>query len=228
MRRKWIWYVRYPLAVIAVVLILWPLVHARWYWELLAIAVMAGLAVFFRFTPPRAWKYVLVASTATALFLCVPIFNGSMAWYQIGIAYGTRHYLRMGSNTDNNLPALLEQQWNFRLMDPTTTLPPGRAANVVGSILNTVDHELNYQPGQPVDVPLKYLLVAVYALSLLICSIGAAVQDARGSPRFLIAIAAPWIVFFAVMPQMHEHSALGCCDARRRSRWGPGWRCCIC
>jgi hypothetical protein len=223
MRRGWIWYVKYPLAAIAAVLILLPIFHHGWIWVLSTIAVIAGLAAFFRYAPPRAWKYALVASTAAALFSCVPIFGGSMAWYQIGIAYGTRHYLRMGSNTNDNLPALLEQQWNFHLLDPVTTLQPGKFANAVGAILTTVDHQLEFQRGQPVDVPLKYLLVVIYALSLLICSMGAALHDARGSPRFLIAITAPWIVFFTVMPQMHERYLLwGAAISAAAVALGPG------
>ncbi len=222
-RSRWKWYVKSPLIAVAASLILWPFFHLGWLWVLCAAASIGALCAFFRYTRPRIWSYAVATSVAAALFLCVPLFNGSMSWFQIGIAYGTRHYLRMGSNTNDNLPQIMEQQWDWHLLDPTTTLPPGRLANSVGWILGQTDRDFDYQRGQPVAVPLKYLLVSVYGLSLLICSIGAAVHDVRRSPRFLIAISAPWIVFFTVMPQMHERYLLwGAVISAATVALGPG------
>jgi hypothetical protein len=223
MHRRWRWYVKSPLIAVSAAVILGPLFHAGWIWVLCAAAAIGALCAFFRYTPKRAWSYALATSIAAALFLCVPIFNGSMSWFQIGIAYGTRHYLRMGSNSNDNLPAIMEQQWDWHLLDPATTLPPGRLANTIGWILDKTDHEFNYERGQPVSVPVKYVLVCAYALSLLICSIGAAVHDASGSPRFLIAITAPWIVFFTVLPQMHERYLIwGAAISAATVALGPG------
>ena len=48
-----------------------------------------------------------------------------------------------------------------------------------------------------------------------VSAIGAGIQDRRKSPRFLVAITGPWLMFFAFMPQIHERylifaASIGC------------------
>ena len=47
-------------------------------------------------------------------------------------------------------------------------------------------------------------LVAIYAPTLVLCALGAATKDRRRDVRFLITLTAPWILFFAILPHMHE------------------------
>jgi hypothetical protein len=51
---------------------------------------------------------------------------------------------------------------------------------------------------------IQHLLRWVYVVALVLCAYGASVQARRSSARTLLALAAPWVILFAVLPQMHE------------------------
>jgi hypothetical protein len=53
-------------------------------------------------------------------------------------------------------------------------------------------------------VTIKALLIFLYAIALVLCSWAAARHARRNDRRFLVAIVAPWVIFFAVTAQMHE------------------------
>lgn len=59
-----------------------------------------------------------------------------------------------------------------------------------------------YPWGQP--LVMRQFLVWLYALTLLLCGLGAAIHYRRRSPRVLLALFVPWLLMFALMPQMHE------------------------
>ncbi len=206
-------YIRITLAVISLALITTPLYHTGWHWLALSIFALGALASVIRFAPTKALAYTTAAWIAIALFSCVPIFNGSMTWFQVGIAFGTRRYNTMARGTDNNLAAILEKQWGWNVMDSVFTVPPGHIADWLGSHLPSSDPHFVFSPHQPFDIPLKYILCSVYFLAIILCSLGAAFHSKRASPRFLVAITAPWIVFFAVLTQMHQRYLL----------WGAGF-----
>ena len=73
-------------------------------------------------------------------------------------------------------------------------------------------HTLLGWPEQSIDLSLKQTVSIVFGLCLLTCSIGAAVNSRRGDRRLLASISAPWVIFFAVMTQMHQ----------RYLMWGAG------
>jgi hypothetical protein len=225
LRLTWAWYAKLPVAVLVIGLIIWPFVPFGWEWIAGAIVGLLAMAALVRFLPRRALAYAGSAWVASALLLCAPLFNGSTAWFQIGFAYGTRHYLIMGSGPNNNLPELLSQRWQWRdPMSTAYTMSPGKDADRLGAILTAVDRRIDHQPGQPLNIPLKYVLFGIYAVTLLLCSAGAAIQSRRGSPRFLVAVAAPWIVFFVVMTQMHQRYLLwGATISAGVVALGPGW-----
>jgi hypothetical protein len=51
---------------------------------------------------------------------------------------------------------------------------------------------------------IKLLLQVIYAATLVLCAVGAARHSRRGSVGVLIALAAPWVLMFALVGQMHE------------------------
>lgn len=210
LRWNWKLYVTLPLAALAVAVALWPMpqLGPRWLLTIAgAIAVTGAVAIW------APWRAIPVAASgwiATALLLCIVLFNGSVGWFHIGIAYGTHRYLQMTRGPANNLAGIL-QSWPSPWHDPmetALTLEPGRTTTWIGSALSSIDPRISYLPGQAFGVPLKYLLLSIYSAAVVLCSIGAAVHSKRGSPRFLAAVVTPWIVFFAVLPQMHERYLL--------------------
>jgi hypothetical protein len=189
-----------------------------------------GLGVVVAYAPRRSLPFAAAGWMAIAVLLCVPMFGTSKAWFDRGIAFGTHHYEKMASGDNNNLPELLQKQWDWNdLMEPVVKLPKGWISNTVAHFLVHVDPGVEenrvqnldnpalseavkpafvrLRPGE-VGVPLKYVLVCVWGLSVVLCAIGTAVHDRRRSPRFLASIAAPWIMFFAVMTQMHQRYLL--------------------
>ena len=57
----------------------------------------------------------------------------------------------------------------------------------------------------PVGTSIRFTLMTriVYGFSMFLCGIGAALQDRRRDVRFLAAVAAPWLLFFMILTQMH-------------------------
>jgi hypothetical protein len=177
-------------------------------------AVLAAMAIVW-WVRRRALATAAAAWVAGAVLLCAPLFGGSAQWFFVGIAHGTiaRPGLSLGDN--NNLANLLATKWGWKLEDPTFTLPPGRVADRVAGFLRAVDPHVELPPGQPVGLPLKYLLVVVWAGLTVACAFGAARHDRRRDARFLVAVAAPWVAMFAILGQMHQRYLL----------WGSALTC---
>jgi hypothetical protein len=51
---------------------------------------------------------------------------------------------------------------------------------------------------------MRATLVTTYGITLAICAIGLARHDVRNDRRMLIALAAPWVLAYCFMPQLHE------------------------
>jgi hypothetical protein len=51
-------------------------------------------------------------------------------------------------------------------------------------------------------ITFKTLLVTLYAAGLVLCGIGAAIRDRTNSARILISLTAPWVLMFALLPQL--------------------------
>jgi hypothetical protein len=225
---KWSWHARLPLAWLVVALLIYPLWILTKDWPVALIIVIVGalaVAALLLTAPKRALPYTAAAWIAVALLLCIPVFGASKGWFDLGIAFGTHHYERMASGTLNNLPELLQNDWGWHnLMEPAFTIPKGATADQVASFLTAVDPGVKLEPGKPVGLPLKYFLVGIWLIAVVLCAAGAAYHDHRRSPRFLIAIAAPWIMFFAVMTQMHQRYLLwGASLSSAAVVMGPGY-----
>ncbi|CAN5580752.1 hypothetical protein BH10PLA1_BH10PLA1_17010 [soil metagenome] len=69
---------------------------------------------------------------------------------------------------------------------------------------------------KPIDFTIRDVLVGHYGVTFLLSVIAMAIQYRRNDPKFLIAIVAPWLMFFTYMPQIHERyllyaAGVGCC-----------------
>lgn len=224
-RRPGPWYLKLVIGLIAAGLSLWPFTQLAGKDLLIALAVLAVVVAMLRYLPRSGLRYTAAAWVAAALLLCPLLFGGSMAWFDIGIAYGTHHYIMMGSSSDNNLAEILTRYYHWQVMDPVTTFAPHTwPARLLGPILSTVDPRINDIANRPVRLPLKYVLFSVYVVGLVLCALGAALQTRWKSPRFLVAIAAPWIIFFAVVAQLHERYLLwGAATSACTAALGPGF-----
>jgi hypothetical protein len=148
--------------------------------------------------PRRSVGVWMCAVLCFATVLGAVYWNGSWSWWHIGFGYGTHHYpvMYMGPSV-NNLPAILHDVYGWNLHDEVFTL--GCPAWVVAKLPAawvTADGRML--------VTIKLFLAALYGVSLLICSWAAARHARRNDRRFLVAIVAPWVIFFAVTAQMHE------------------------
>jgi hypothetical protein len=232
---QWGWRVRLPIAFAALVILVYPLYVLSRDWMVIVLLAAGAVGLLLWIAPARSIRYAAAGWIATALLLCNPVFGTSSGWFDLGIAYGTHHYERMASGANNNLAELLQQRWQWDdLMEPAFKLPKGKVADAVAAFLVKVDpgvhaDRLHGQTGSnyryanglmvsrkdaldlkegEVGVPLKYVLIFVWIVSVILCGIGAAMHDRDRSPRFLAAIATPWIMFFAVMTQMHQRYLL--------------------
>jgi hypothetical protein len=203
------WQLQLPLVFLGLVILLWPVHVLADAWLSTVERGIIAVGVILAISPRRVLPYAFAGWISAALLLCIPIFGSSKGWFDLGFAYGTHHYERMGHGQLENLPELLQQQWGWDdLMAPAITLPAGGTADRIAAFLAQIDPGVKLVPGKPIDLPLKYFLVGLWLVVVVLCAIGAAIHDRNRSPRFLAAVAAPWIVFFAVMTQMHQRYLL--------------------
>ncbi len=133
--------------------------------------------------PRRWWGPLVGAQLAIAVYATGLAFGGSFDWFEIGYRYPQRHYPTMVVS-GSNLPHILRADpFNWQLNDPVN---------------------VSWLP----DMTIRTLLICIFSLTLLACSIAAVVHWRRRSPRFLLAISVPWLTMFTIMPQMHERYLL--------------------
>lgn len=196
--RRW-WIAAAVASVIAAALLVYPWKSIGWFRVTGLCLVLASiLALILRFILARRVPYAIAAMLAAAMVLCVPLFDGSMSWYRIGFEYGTRHFPDLVRPDSSNLAAILANQWHWKRDDVVVTIPapqPGQP-------------HAWWQPAQDVTFTVRDVLVSAFALSLLLCGIGAARHARRNDPRLLFALAAPWVLLFALLPQIHQRYLL--------------------
>jgi len=149
------------------------------------IAVVAGagsslLALFDSRMPHRgAW---IAGITGGAVFVIGALTGGSFTWLQLGFIYGSEHYPYLFISSCYNLPLLLSKL-GWSLKDPFWSAH-------FGSI--------------HLQLTLQWALRLFYLGALALCAHGIARLQHDREPRVLIAIAAPWLLMFALLGQMHE------------------------
>jgi hypothetical protein len=124
----------------------------------------------------------------------MPLFGASNAWWDCGIAFGTRHWRAMVSGRTDNLPGLLSVDYRWRNVDDVFIRLD--SANTFGLVRSGV------------DVTVQTATRSLMWLFMLPCLWAIARQARRRDPRLLVAITAPWLMFFYFPTQIHERYLL--------------------
>src|SRR5437773_1144978 len=149
----------------------------------LAVATVAGISSLFvlRRKLPHAAAW-LAGIIGCAVFVIGAITGGSFAWLEVGFIYGTEHYPYLFISSCYNLPSLLAKVgWSLK-----------------DSFLSAHFGSLH------LHITLQWTLRLLYLVALALCARGLARHLRDRDPRVLIAIAAPWLLMFALLGQMHE------------------------
>ncbi len=130
------------------------------------------------------WCFLVVAA---AIWLTGWLCDGDFAWLRAGFMQGDKTSGVLAErNVWYNLPALLTTR-GWTLEDPFAHIDIAAA---------------HY------TLTLRSALRLAYLLTLIACSFGAARHFRKQDPRFLISIAVPWLLMFALMGQMHTRYLL--------------------
>src|SRR5205823_1619750 len=149
----------------------------------IAIATVAGLSWLFLLRRGLLHRSAWIAGViGCAAFVIGAFTGGSFSWLQIGFVYGSEHYPYLFISSCYNLPSLLSNV-GWSLKDPFWSAHFG---------------SLHF------DLTLQWTLRLLYLGALALCARGVARHMRDRDPRALIAIAAPWLLMFALLGQMHE------------------------
>jgi hypothetical protein len=182
-QRKWIPALRVLASFVATTaLIVSPwLLRTPAAWISVAAVIVVSLLFLLRYNLRYAGAW-LAGILGCAIFVAGPFTGGSFAWLQIGFIYGTEHYPYLFISSCYNLPSLLGQVgWSLK-----DSLLSGR----IGSL--------------DLHLTLQWALRLLYLGALALSARGLTRHLRARDPRALIAIAAPWLLMFALLGQMHE------------------------
>ncbi len=182
--------------LLATVLFCWPctdnLASSRALLSLLAAALLVACA--FKL-PARRTGHIIAAAAALALFATFPWYHASRAWIDCSFLYGTRHHeYNMVMGVTSNLPGIMSTTYGWD--------------NVTAEFFTLPAHALLFWPAAPFIVTVRAFLLFLFVTTLILSAVGIAQHARRNDPRFLIAIATPWLMFFCFPPQVHERYLL--------------------
>jgi hypothetical protein len=114
-----------------------------------------------------------------------------MDWFRVGFRYGAEKFPELAwGDTSYNLPAILQSRYQWQSADTVLRFPQF-LTRVFPNVLTVAG-----------------LLELVYLAALIACSFAIAQLQARRDPRWFIAVTTPWLLFFALMPHLHERYLL--------------------
>ena len=149
----------------------------------IAFAAVAGVGFLFvlRYRVPyqSAW---LAGILGCAAFVIGAFTGGSFAWFEIGFLYGTKHYPYLFISSCYNFASLLA----------------GAGWSLKDDLLSAYAGPLHFH------LTLKWALRLLYSSAMALCASGAVRHLRNRDPGVLIAVAAPWLLMFALLGQMHE------------------------
>src|SRR6266496_899369 len=149
----------------------------------IAAAAVAGLSSLFLLRRGLLHRSAWIAGViGCAAFVIGAFTGGSFSWLQIGFVYGSEHYPYLFISSCYNLPSLLSHV-GWSLKDPFWSAHFG---------------------SRHFNLTLQWTLRLLYLGALALCARGVARHIRDRDPRALIAIAAPWLLMFALLGQMHE------------------------
>ena len=182
----------------------WMRSSAGW---LLAALLAAGVLLVPRRAKSASAKSLWLACLAG---VCVLVaggwLGGSWAWFQVAFLYPTDKFRMMAGGSAFNFPQVLANFYGWEILDdvPLTWIGWVPGIDPAGTI------------------PIKRLLTILGGTGIFLCAVAVAWQSRRRDSRVLMALAAPWVVGFALMPQMHERYLLwGACATAAAVAVGP-------
>ncbi len=185
---------------VVALLLTWPWASGTdWEVRICALSVVA-LAALSTLAPRRLIPSIYAIALGVAVFLLIPLFGASNAWYTQGYKYGTEKFMEMGTTVSgnggsvstNNLPML------FQRLYPTWGNDPSKSELDI-TWLKWVG--LGFL-GPTATV--RNVMFSIYAVCLLLCGIGAAIHSKRGDSRLLLCIITPWICSFVILTQLNN------------------------
>jgi hypothetical protein len=149
----------------------------------ITFAAVAGVSFLFvvRFKLPNKGAWV-AGVLGCAVFLIGALTGGSFAWLQLGFIYGSEHYPYLFISSCYNFASLLA----------------GAGWSLKDSLFSAHLGSLHF------NLTLQWALRLLFLGAVALCAGGAARHLRNRDPRVLIAIAAPWLLMFALLGQMHE------------------------
>ena len=212
LRSRWTWIATAAIFIMAITYWPWLLKQNRSSWHL-GILCGTALAASALFLPRRALPYLLAAVTAGGLFLCIPLFHGSAAWWDCGFHYGSIHWPYMVTGPASNIPAIFELRFGWaEPNDQIAFTLPAIAAHWPAFITSQ-----QLWPAFSLDVTAKILFDTIYGVMLLLSGIAIGLQARRNDRRILVALVTPWLMFFLFPVQIQERyllygaAAAACC-----------------
>jgi hypothetical protein len=171
-----------------------PAEASRWsrVYEIFAARILPWAKLFYG---PLA-----ALAVAAALLLCADFFHGSLNWLYIGWGYGTRHYMHMTTGLSDNLAGLLDRRYGWHDVSEVVFTLNAYHIRLWPTHVTLLD--------DPTEISIRVLLAALYVIAFLVCVVGAAIQYRRNDPKFLVAITGVWLMFFTLLPQIHERYLL--------------------
>ena len=133
-------------------------------------------------------RYVLALSAALLLAACIPFFNASTAWWEIGFRYGAERFEWVGSNQANNLGAILRYGFDWGNIHEVCFTIPAKW--------------LWRWPGEVMEVNNRQVLLTIYIAFFLVACFAIAWQWRKRGTGLLAALVLPWVLFFTLLPQM--------------------------
>jgi hypothetical protein len=181
------WTARGAVGVAALALLIWPLLGSSnrrlLPWTILP-AILLVVVTMFKYR--RAALAVLVCGViAVAIFSTASTFRGSLSWYEIAWRYGADKFQGLEAGGTTSVAGIAALTYRNQADEIAVTLPWWKY-----------------------DVTWKHLLMAVYVILMVVCAAAMAWKDRKSDRSFLLAMAAPWVMWFAFAPMMHERYLL--------------------
>ncbi len=139
-----------------------------------------------KWSMPARWvRWTTPALATIALALCVPLFGGSTAWFDVAFIYGANKFAGLEVGGASSLAGILQKRFGW-----TADMPVESLASI------------------GLTMTISQVLIAVYAIVMLLSCFAMRRYERLSDARFVLAAAVPWIVYFAIFPKMHERYLL--------------------
>jgi hypothetical protein len=166
----------------------WPWTSQAGTWFRVVPIGLAALVWAFRYVPPRIVPHLYALFVAILIFMLMPLYHVSDYWFKVGFKYGTEKFPIVAGPGTNNLPAILYRYFQ------------------IGALSGHQDGDAHEKIHTWLlgEMELRTLMLIIYGVCLVLCSFAAARHARKGDPRFLLAMATPWICSFALLTQLNN------------------------